>query len=80
MLRTEDILEAIDLHGDQVAVVLFSGVQYSTGQLFDIERIVKAAHAKGCFVGFDLAHAVGNVPLRLHDWNVDFAVWTSYKV
>ncbi|XP_020840381.1 kynureninase isoform X2 [Phascolarctos cinereus] len=78
-LRMEDILEVIDKEGDSVAVILFSGVQFYTGQLFDIPAITKAGQAKGCFVGFDLAHAVGNVELHLHDWGVDFACWCSYK-
>jgi kynureninase len=75
-LRTEDIIEAID---ESVALVLFSGVNYLTGQAFDMETITRAAHAKGAVVGFDLAHAVGNIPLKLHNWNVDFAVWCNYK-
>jgi kynureninase len=78
-LRTEDIIEAIRKHGDQVALVLFSGVQYYTGQFFDLRAITKAGHEVGAYVGFDLAHAVGNVPLHLHRDDVDFAVWCSYK-
>lgn len=78
-LRTEDIIEAIRKHGDQIALVLFSGVQYYTGQFFDLRAITKAGHEVGAYVGFDLAHAVGNVPLHLHRDDVDFAVWCSYK-
>jgi kynureninase len=78
-LRKEDILDVIEKEGDKIAVVIFSGIQYYTGQLFDIPAITKAAKAKGCVVGWDLAHAVGNVPLKLHDWDVDFAVFCTYK-
>ncbi|XP_004703897.1 kynureninase isoform X1 [Echinops telfairi] len=78
-LRLEDILGVIEKEGDSIAVVLFSGVHFFTGQHFNIPAITKAGQAKGCFVGFDLAHAVGNVELRLHDWGVDFACWCSYK-
>lgn len=78
-LRTEDVLDVIDREGSSISVILFSGVQYYTGQLFNIPAITKAGHAKGCFVGFDMAHAVGNVELHLHDWDIDFACWCSYK-
>ncbi|XP_046887042.1 kynureninase isoform X2 [Hypomesus transpacificus] len=78
-LRTEDILDRIEKEGDSIAVVMFSGVQYYTGQLFDMASITKAGQSKGCLVGFDCAHAVGNAELKLHNWGVDFACWCSYK-
>ena len=78
-LRTEDILQSIKDHGDQLALVLLSGVQYYTGQFFDVKKITEVGHKVGAVVGFDLAHAAGNVPLQLHKHNVDFAVWCSYK-
>ncbi len=78
-LRTEDILAAIARHGDQLALVLFGGINYFTGQWFDMPAITKAGHSAGAVVGFDLAHAAGNVPLQLHDWDIDFACWCSYK-
>jgi kynureninase len=78
-IRTEDIVDLIEKHADELAVVMFAGVNFFTGQLFDIKKIAAAAQKDGIIVGFDLAHAVGNVPLSLHDWNVDFAVWCSYK-
>jgi kynureninase len=78
-IRTEDILKTIEQHKDQLALVLFGGVNYYTGQLFDIKKITKAAHDADVLAGFDLAHAVGNVELKLHEWEVDFACWCSYK-
>jgi kynureninase len=78
-LRTEDILETIRQHGPQTALVMMCGVQYYTGQWMDVEAITRAGHEAGAVVGFDLAHAAGNVLMRLHDWQADFAVWCSYK-
>lgn len=78
-LRTEDIISAIDQHGDQAALVLFGGVNYYTGQYYDLKKITEAAHAVGAHAGFDLAHAAGNVALKLHEWDIDFACWCSYK-
>jgi kynureninase len=78
-LRIEDIEARIAELGPQLAMVLWPGVQYRTGQAFDCARITRAAHAAGAIAGFDMAHAIGNLPLSLHDWNVDFAVWCSYK-
>lgn len=79
ILRTEDILEVIQREGDEIACVMFSGVNYYTGQFYDLQAITKAAHQAGAYAGFDLAHTAGNLPLRLHDWGADFAVWCSYK-
>jgi len=78
-IQTNDILDTIKLHGNETALVIFSGVQYYSGQVFDMKSICKAAHEVGANCGFDLAHAAGNVSLELHDWNVDFACWCSYK-
>jgi kynureninase len=78
-IRTEDVEEILERRGSEIAVVWWNGVNFLTGQFFDLPRLTAAAHRHGCLVGLDLAHAIGNVPLRLHDWNVDFAVWCSYK-
>ncbi|MVN91892.1 kynureninase [Mucilaginibacter aquatilis] len=78
-LRTQDILDVIQANANEVALVLFSGINYYTGQFFDLKAIAQAAHEAGAIVGFDLAHAAGNVPLQLHDWEADFACWCSYK-
>ena len=79
ILSMEAIERAIAEHGHRVALILLPGVQYRTGQVFDLARIVQLGHAQGCVVGFDLAHAVGNLPLALHDSGADFAVWCTYK-
>jgi kynureninase len=78
-LRTEDIVAKINELGDELALVCFGGVNFYTGQAFDMAAITKAAHAVGAKAGFDLAHAAGNLHLKLHDWNMDFACWCSYK-
>ncbi|WBL42492.1 kynureninase [Algoriphagus halophytocola] len=78
-LRTEDILAEIKEQGDALALVNMAGLQYYSGQVFDMKAITSAAHAVGAYAGFDLAHAVGNAVLDLHDWGVDFATWCSYK-
>ncbi len=78
-IRQEDILSAIEQANQSIALVIFGGVNYYNGQLFDMAAITKAAQVVGAYAGFDLAHAAGNVPLNLHNWNVDFACWCSYK-
>jgi kynureninase len=79
LLETEDVAQLLEREGGSIALVLLPGVQYYTGEAFEIEAITRLAHAKGCVVGFDLAHAAGNLVLSLHEWNVDFAVWCTYK-
>jgi kynureninase len=78
-IRFEDIEQVLDAQAPEIALVLLSGVNFFTGQFFDLRRIVAAGHRQKCIVGFDLAHAAGNVPLALHDWDADFAVWCNYK-
>lgn len=79
LLREEDILAAIEEAGETLALVMIGGVNYYTGQLFDMQKITAAGHAVGAKVGFDLAHAAGNINLKLHDWGLDFAAWCGYK-
>ncbi|WP_316800345.1 kynureninase [Pedobacter frigidisoli] len=78
-LRTDDIIAQIEANGNEIALVLFGGINYYTGQWYDMETITRAGHSVGAIVGWDLAHAAGNVPVKLHDWDVDFACWCSYK-
>jgi kynureninase len=79
LISTEQIKEVIRKNGDRTALVLFGGIQYFTGQCLDMAEISKVTHETGAFLGLDLAHAVGNVPLKLHEWGVDFAAWCTYK-
>lgn len=79
VLRTQDIISEIERHGDTVATIYLGGVNYLTGQVLDIEAITIAGKEHGAMVGFNLAHSAGNLPLKLHDWNVDFAAWCTYK-
>ena len=79
LLHTEDIIATIEANKDSVALVLFGGINYYNGQVFDMEAITAAAHKMGAYCGFDLAHAAGNIQLKLHDWGTDFACWCSYK-
>ena len=78
-LRTEDIVKILDENADSIALVMLGGINYYTGQVFDMKEITAAGHRIGAIVGWDLAHAAGNVELNLHDWNVDFAAWCTYK-
>jgi len=79
VLRNDDIISTIEKYGNETALVIMGGVNYYSGQLFDMKSITAAAHEAGAKCGFDQAHAAGNIELKLHDWNVDFAVWCSYK-
>jgi kynureninase len=78
-ISTAKILATIDQHAESIALILLPGVQYYTGQFLDIPRITAHAHSHGITIGWDLAHAAGNIPLQLHDWGVDFAAWCTYK-
>eukprot|EP01111_Echinosteliopsis_oligospora_P010117 TRINITY_DN3092_c0_g1_i1.p1 TRINITY_DN3092_c0_g1~~TRINITY_DN3092_c0_g1_i1.p1 ORF type:complete len:454 (-),score=125.29 TRINITY_DN3092_c0_g1_i1:17-1378(-) len=78
-LRTDDIIDLIEKEGNKIALIMFGGLQFYSGQLFEIEKITAAGHRVGSIVGWDLAHGTGNVPLKLHEWGVDFACWCSYK-
>ncbi len=78
-IREGDLLRIIAEQGDSLALVLIGGVNYYTGQYFDLQTITRAVHENGALAGYDLAHAIGNLPMKLHDWDVDFAIWCSYK-
>lgn len=79
VLDTADMLRKIDEHASELALILLPGIQFYTGQYFDIAKITARAHSHGILIGWDLAHAAGNVELKLHEWDVDFAAWCSYK-
>ena len=79
VISEQAIEDCLKRHGDEIALVLWPGVQFRTGQAFDLARIVRAAHRAGCIAGLDLAHSIGNMPLDLHEYDADFAVWCSYK-
>lgn len=78
-ISTEKTLSVIDAHKDEIALILLPGLQYYSGQVLDMAKITKHARSQGLIIGWDLAHAAGNVPLNLHDWDVDFAAWCTYK-
>ena len=75
----DELEELLDREGESVALILMGGINYFSGRAFDLARVARAAHAKGCIVGFDLAHAAGNLVLKLHEWDADFTVWCTYK-
>lgn len=79
LLNEDDMLQLIEEQGDQIKVALLPAIQYYTGQLINVKKLTEACHRKGIIVGVDLAHAIGNVPIHLNDWNVDFAAWCTYK-